>query len=358
MIMAGVTLAADLYRSKHRTDQMATTGKAALFAQARPGGRVKCSLCPRYCNIPPGKTAFCHVRHNHDGTLYNVAYGRPTAVHVDPVEKKPLFHFLPGTTILSLGSAGCNMACRFCQNWDLARADEVQRGAVDLPPDRVVELTLRSGCRSIAFTYNEPTILAEYVMDTAALARQAGLRTVMVTNGYITREAIPLVYRHVDAANVDIKAFDDVFYRKRASAHLQPVLGAIEFIRDQGVWIEITTLLIEGMNTKPDGIRAEVDWILEHLGPDVPLHFSAFHPDYRMLDRPRTSPASLAVARRIARDAGLRFVYEGNVHSDGGHTVCPGCGEVLIHRDWHNVSENRLTPDHRCPQCGESIPMA
>lgn len=336
---------------------MALEGRKALFAEARPGGRVKCSLCPRYCNIPPGKTAFCHVRRNHEGILYNVAYGRPTAVHVDPVEKKPLFHFLPGSSILSLGTAGCNMACRFCQNWDLAKAGEVQKGAMDLPPHRVVELAIEHGCRSIAFTYNEPTILAEYVMDTAALARRQGLKTAMVTNGYITREAIPDVYRHVDAANVDIKAFDDVFYRKRASARLQPVLDAIQDIHDRGIWIEITTLLIEGLNTDPEKIRAESDWILGHLGPDVPLHFSAFHPDFRMLDRPRTSPATLAEACRIARDAGLRFVYEGNVHSEGGHTACPGCGHTLIRRDWHRVTENRLTGDQRCPQCGEPVPM-
>ncbi|NOZ01731.1 MAG: AmmeMemoRadiSam system radical SAM enzyme, partial [Deltaproteobacteria bacterium] len=222
-------------------------GKKALFCEPRPDKRVKCTLCPRYCNIPPGGVAFCFARENRDGTLYNRVWGRPTAVHVDPIEKKPLFHFLPGTDVLSIGTAGCNLGCRFCQNWDLSRAGEVQRGAVVMPPEAVVETALRYGCPSIAFTYNEPTILAEYVMDTAAIARREGIKTVMVTNGYISREAIPAVYENVDAANVDLKAFDDRFYRKQAYGRLQPVLDALVVLKTMGVWIEITTLLIPGL---------------------------------------------------------------------------------------------------------------
>ena len=329
----------------------------ARFTEPRPNGRVKCNLCPRFCNIPPGKTAYCFVRENRDGTLYTTAYGRPTAVHVDPIEKKPLFHFLPGTRVFSLGTSGCNLGCRFCQNWDLARARRAQQNAMDLPPEALVRAAIQNGCPSIAFTYNEPTILAEYVMDTAAVARSEGLKTVMVTNGYITREAIPGVYENVDAANVDLKSFDDRFYRKQASGRLQPVLDALIDLHDLGVFIEITTLLIPGLNSDPEEIHAEADWILEHLGDEIPIHFSAFHPEYRLLDRPRTPAETLDQARRIAREAGIKYVYEGNVHSEGGNTYCPSCDELLIRRDWHEVIENRVTGENRCPGCGEVIPL-
>jgi len=326
-----------------------------IFWKPRPDGRVKCTLCPRLCNIPKDKPGFCFVRQNIGGRMVNVAYGRPTAVHIDPIEKKPLYHFLPGTRVLSLGTAGCNMGCRFCQNWDLSRADEVQRQAVDLSPAHLVEAAIRNACPSIAFTYNEPTILAEYVIDTAEIARRKGVKVVMVTNGYISREAIPQIYANVDAANIDLKAFSNTFYRKQTYSRLQPVLDALVDIRSLGVWIEITTLLIPGLNTDASEIRAECDWIIDSLGDEVPVHFSAFHPDYRMRDRDRTPPEALRDARTIANDAGLKYVYEGNVHSDGGNTYCPSCGEILIQRHWHEVVEDRITPEGVCPRCGEGI---
>jgi pyruvate formate lyase activating enzyme len=285
-----------------------------------------------------------------------VSFGRPSALNVDPIEKKPLFHFLPGTGILSIGTPGCNLGCKFCQNWDLSRARFDQASAMDLPPERAVEVAQAHGCRSIAFTYNEPTVFAEYVMAVGEVARSAGLRTVMVTNGYIHREALYEVYEHVDAANVDLKGFDEGFYRKQAYGHLKPVLDSLVALAAMGVWLEVTTLLIPGLNTDPAVLRAEADWIRGNLGDRVPLHFSAFHPDFRMLDRPRTPVETLRMARDVARDAGLKFVYTGNV-AEGADTFCPRCGVLAIRRSWHEVKEVRLGPDNRCA-CGELIPLA
>lgn len=339
--------------------------RAALFAETAAGGRVRCRLCPRECNIPVGKPGFCMVRRNVGGTLVLAAWGRPTALHVDPIEKKPLYHYLPGTTSLSLGTVGCSLACRFCQNWTLSRGREVEegacgangrsgRGAPLLPPERLVALAVRHGSPSISFTYNEPTILAEYVLDTAEVARPRGVGIVMVTNGYITREAARVLYPHVDAANVDLKAFSDEFYRKQCSGRLKPVLDALIEARAAGVHVEVTTLLIPGLNTDAKDLRAEAAWIRDHLGADTPLHFSAFHPDYRMTDRPRTPPEALRFARTVALEAGLKYVYEGNVQSDGSHTLCPSCGRWLIRRSWFEVTGDRLSPDGRCA-CGEPI---
>lgn len=329
--------------------------RVALFSEPGPGGRVRCRLCPRACNIPPGKPGFCMVRRNEGGTLVLTAWGRPTALHVDPIEKKPLYHYLPGSTSLSLGTIGCSLACRFCQNWTLSRGREVD-GGIFLPPERLVALAEHHGSPSISFTYNEPTILAEYILDTAAVARPRGIGIVLVTNGYITREAARVLYPHVDAANVDLKAFSDDFYRKQTSGRLQPVLDALVEARVAGVHLEVTTLLIPGLNTDPSEIRAEAEWIRDHLGANTPLHFSAYHPDYRMLDRPRTPPQTLREARTIAKHAGLRYVYEGNVASDAVHTDCPSCGRSLIRRAWFEVVADRLGRDGRC-ECGEPIPV-
>lgn len=329
--------------------------REAMFYEPLPDGHVRCTLCPRSCTIADGHTGVCGVRANQGGRLVALTWGRPSAVHVDPIEKKPLFHFLPGSTILSLGTVGCNMTCRFCQNWDLTRTPIRDATVVDLPPDRVVDLARSEGCPSIAFTYNEPTIFAEYVIDVSVAARAAGLRTVMVTNGYISPGALQAVYPWIDAANVDLKAFHEDFYREHGG-DLKTVLESLAAIQALGVWLEVTTLLIPGLNDSPEEVRAEAAWLRENLGPGVPLHFSAFHPDYRMQDRPRTPPATLHRARAIAQEAGLKYVYEGNVLSEGSNTWCPACGRLVIERSWNELVAFRLDSQNRCP-CGEVVPL-
>lgn len=293
------------------------------------------------------------VRQNKGGVLYNEAYGRPSAVHIDPIEKKPLFHYLPGSTSLSLGTVGCTLNCKFCQNYDLSRGKDIS--SAEISPQKLVEVARRNRCASISFTYNEPTIQAEYIIDVGPLAAEANIGIVMVTNGYITKEGVRLLYRHVDAANVDLKAFSDEFYRKHCSGHLSPVLEALVEMKALGVHLEITTLLIPGLNTDLPSIKEEAVWILRNLGADTPVHFTAFHPDYKMLDRPRTSIETLLSARQCALDTGLRFVYLGNVYSDAANTYCPSCHAPLIERLWHDVRRFSLQ-GLKC-QCGESIPI-
>jgi len=328
----------------------------ALWYEKLPGGKVHCFLCPRHCHIGDGQTGFCFVRKNVGGTLYSLAYGQPYAVHVDPVEKKPLFHFLPGTRIFSIGTAGCNMGCKFCQNWDISKAEYDQARAVKLSPDDAVQLARRYGCRSLAYTYNEPTIWAEYAVETSKLAHAAGLKTVMVTNGYATLEALRDIYAHIDAANVDLKAFSENFYRKLTLSHLQPVLEALVALRKMGVWIEITNLVIPTLNDSADEIAQMCRWILETLGDDVPLHFTAFHPDYKLTHLPPTPASVLESARKLAMEMGLRYVYLGNVATDeGSNTYCPRCGRLLIARSWHAVVEVNLDPQGHCRHCQHPI---
>jgi pyruvate formate lyase activating enzyme len=319
------------------------------------GGRVHCYLCPRHCRIGEGQAGFCFIRVNRGGTLYSLGYGAPAALQVDPIEKKPLNHFLPGTRVFSMGTAGCNMGCFFCQNWDISksRADQVRSQAV--AAEDVPLLAREYGCDSIAFTYNEPTIWGEYVIDICKAAREVGLKTVMVSNGYITREAFHDIYDHVDAANIDLKAFTENFYGKITLTHLEPVLETLRWLkRETNVWFEITNLMIPGLNDDPEETRRLAEWILRELGADVPLHFTAFHPDFKLKDRGRTPAATLDRAREIARDIGLRYVYEGNIFTDAANTVCPSCGTVLIRRSWHDVIENRLV-DGKCCSCGMAI---
>jgi pyruvate formate lyase activating enzyme len=319
-------------------------------------GRVHCYLCPRHCHIGEGQSGFCFIRVNHGGKLYSLGYASPAALQIDPIEKKPLNHFLPGTRVFSLGTAGCNMGCFFCQNWDISKSKSDQVHSTHLPPEDIVALAIRYGCPSIAFTYNEPTIWAEYVIDICHAAREAGISTVMVTNGYVTREAFHDIYDHVDAANVDLKAFTEGFYGRTTLTHLQPVLDTLTWLKQETkVWFEITNLIIPTLNDDPREIRQLADWVLEHLGPDVPLHFTAFHPDFKLRDKPNTPPETLHAARRIALDAGLHYVYEGNIHSDAAHTSCPGCRQILIRRSWHDVLQNSLR-DGACPSCHLSIP--
>ena len=327
----------------------------ARWWEPAPDGRVHCFLCPRHCRLRVGQAGFCAIRLNQAGRLVSLGYGAPAAVHVDPIEKKPLFHFLPGSRVLSLGTVGCDLGCVFCQNWDLSRSPP-EPAERRLPPAEVVSLARGSDCPAIAFTYNEPTIWAEYALDIAAAAREHGIAAVMVTNGYITRAAFHDVYDHVAAANVDLKALDDGFYRRYTRARLEPVLDALLWLRGEtSVWVEITNLVIPTLNDRPDDVRRLADWVLGHLGPDVPVHFTAFHPDFRLRDLPPTPPATLRMARRVAREAGLRYVYEGNVAGDGAHTLCPDCGRLLVRRSWHEVLENRLA-EGQCPGCGRTVP--
>ncbi|MFQ5701237.1 MAG: AmmeMemoRadiSam system radical SAM enzyme [Acidobacteriota bacterium] len=327
----------------------------ARWWRVEPDGRILCYLCPRYCRIREGQAGFCYIRKNVAGALYSLAYGRPCAIQVDPIEKKPLYHFIPGARILSLGTAGCNMGCKFCQNWEISKSSEDQVSSTSLPPGAVPPVAAARGCRAVAFTYNEPTIWGEYVIDIARGAHRSGLKTVMVTNGYITAEALPEVYEEIDAANVDLKAFTNDFYRKITLTQIGPVLETIANLVSRGVWVEITTLIIPTLNDAMDEIRELATWILDHVGPDQPLHLTGFHPDFKLMNLPATSHETVHEARNVARSAGLRYVYEGNVHcAEGSATYCPRCGETLIERSWHRILRDRIAGG-RCP-CGEPIP--
>jgi pyruvate formate lyase activating enzyme len=320
------------------------------------GGKIHCYLCPRHCHIGEGQSGFCFIRVNRGGKLYTLGYASPAAIQIDPIEKKPLNHFLPGTKIFSMGTAGCNMGCFFCQNWDISKSRSDQVHSQHVEPAQVVALAIHYGCPSIAFTYNEPTIWAEYVIDICKIAHARGLNTVMVSNGYITQEVFHEVYDHIDAANIDLKAFTENFYGKITLTHLEPVLETLERLKKEtNVWFEITNLMIPTLNDDESETRKLAEWILAHLGPDVPLHFTAFHPDFKLQDKPRTPPETLHRARKIAREVGLHYVYEGNIFSDGGNTYCPNCNAVLIERSWHDVRRNRLK-DGACPKCAHPIP--
>ena len=328
----------------------------ARWWEAEAGGKVHCYLCPRHCHIGAGQAGFCFIRANEGGKLYSVGYARPAALQIDPIEKKPLNHFLPGTRVFSMGTAGCNMGCFFCQNWDISKSRSDQVRSSYVPPEDVVSLAIRNGCPSIAFTYNEPTIWGEYVIDICAAAKERGINTVMVSNGYITYEAFHDIYDHIDAANIDLKAFTENFYGRVTLTHLQPVLETLQWLKNEtNVWFEMTNLMIPTLNDDPAETRKLAEWVLEHLGPDVPLHFTAFHPDFKLQDKPATPPETLHRARAIAREVGLHYVYEGNIFSDGAHTSCPSCGTLLIRRSWHDVQQNHLK-NGACPKCGLAIP--
>lgn len=318
-------------------------------------GKLLCTLCPRFCRIGEGQDGYCLVRRNINGKLYATAYGKAVGLHFDPIEKKPLNHFLPGSEILSFGTVGCNLGCRFCQNWDMSRARVDERRSVEISPQEIVDIALSHNCPSIAYTYNEPTIFAEFLVDTARLAHQNGLRNVMVTNGYITPEARSEVYENIDAANVDIKALDESFYRKLTSTHLQDVLDTIKWlVNETRVWIELTNLVIPGYNDGTDHIEKLVDWILDNCGDRVPLHFSAFHPSYRMMSTPPTSPETVLNARKTALQRGMKYVYIGNVMvDDEQNSYCPECGRTVINRFRLGYAGTNLT-NSRCV-CGATI---
>jgi pyruvate formate lyase activating enzyme len=328
----------------------------AQWWEREPGGRIHCYLCPRHCHIGEGQGGFCFIRVNRGGKLYSLGYGAPAALQIDPIEKKPLNHFLPGTSVFSMGTAGCNMGCFFCQNWDISKSKQDQVNAREVPPETVPELARSYGCDSIAFTYNEPTIWGEYIIDICRAAKSSGLKTVMVSNGYITREAFHDIYDYIDAANIDLKAFTENFYGKITLTHMQPVLDTLLLLKKETpVWFEITNLMIPTLNDDPEETRKLAGWILENLGPDVPLHFTAFHPDFKLQNKPPTPPNTLHRARRIAIEAGLHYVYEGNIVSEAASTFCPQCNSRVIGRSWHKVEAN-LLKDGKCPQCSCVIP--
>ena len=318
--------------------------------------KVRCTLCPRFCEIGDGQHGFCFIRRNRDGVLYQDGYGTSTGFAVDPIEKKPLNHFLPGSPVLSFGTAGCNLGCRFCQNWHISKAQLEEIHSHTATADQVVDLALKHQCPSIAYTYNDPTIWGEWAMDIARTARAHGVRNVMVTAGYITPEAREDIYPLIDAANVDLKAFTETFYHKLTFSHLADVLDTIKWLYNHtDVWVELTNLVIPTHNDAPDEFRRMVGWILEHCGNDLPLHFTAFHPDFKLQDVPRTPPETLDLARGIALDMGLKYVYVGNVHNPEGQTTyCPSCHRPLISRTWHTVARNDLC-GNQCPSCGEQI---
>ncbi|MCH8010676.1 MAG: AmmeMemoRadiSam system radical SAM enzyme [Candidatus Marinimicrobia bacterium] len=319
--------------------------------------KVLCTLCPRYCKIGDGQAGFCYIRRNRGGKLYQDGYGTSTGFAVDPIEKKPLNHFLPGSPVLSFGTAGCNLGCRFCQNWDISKAklDEVR--SLEMTAEGVVKLAMDKNCPSIAYTYNDPTIWGEWVMDIARVAREVGIKNVMVTAGYITPEAREEIYPLIDAANVDLKAFTDTFYHKLTFSHLAEVLDTISWlVNETDVWTEITNLIIPGHNDSMNEINEMVDWILENVGDEVPTHFTAFHPDFKMIDTPPTPPETLTKARNLAMRKGLKYVYVGNVHDITGQTTyCPNCNKSLIVRNWHSIINLGIVGD-KC-DCGQTIPI-
>jgi pyruvate formate lyase activating enzyme len=324
---------------------------------ALPDGRIQCDLCPRDCRLREGQRGLCFVRKVENGQMVLTTYGRSSGFCVDPIEKKPLSHFYPGSSVFSFGTAGCNLACKFCQNWDISKSRETDTLVDRAMPDEIAAAAERSGCASVAFTYNDPVIFAEYAMDVADACHARGLKTVAVTAGYMHDEPRRAFYAKMDAANVDLKAFTEDFYHSLTSAHLQPVLDTLVYlVHETSVWVEITTLLIPGRNDSDTELAAMSEWIMRELGPDVPLHFSAFHPDWKMTDVPPTPAATLTRARDIALNAGLHYVYTGNVHDiTGGTTSCPSCGEALIVRDWYDIRAYQLTPLGRCPRCGTRI---
>jgi pyruvate formate lyase activating enzyme len=332
------------------------TKPGGWWHESDDGKRVVCDLCPRACALRPGDRGFCFVRQNQGGQIVSTTYGRSTGFCIDPIEKKPLNQFYPGTAVLSFGTAGCNLGCKFCQNWTSSRSRQVDAYCDEADPETIARAARQLDCRSVAFTYNDPIVWAEYAIDTARACRRRGVKTVAVTSAYISAAAREPFFQYMDAANVDLKAFDERFYWKLSSGHLEPVLDTLRWlVHHSDVWVEITNLVIPGANDSPDQVGRMCRWIVEELGPDVPLHFTAFHPDFRLTDRGPTPLATLLAAHDVARQAGLHYVYTGNV-ADRRHqsTYCPACGAVVIGRDGYDLEAYRLEGD-RCGQCGGRV---
>jgi len=322
-----------------------------------PDGRIQCDLCPRECRLHEGQRGLCFVRARQGGAIVSTTYGRSSGYCVDPIEKKPLNHVLPGTGIFSIATAGCCLKCKYCQNWDISKSRDVDTLADAASPGDIATTAERLGCASVAFTYNDPVIFAEYAIDTALACRDRGIRTVAVTAGYINPDPRAAFYRHMDAANIDLKGFSREFYRRICGADLDRVLDTIEYVATRtDTWLELTTLVIPGQNDSDEELDAMTRWVVEHCGTDVPMHFSAFHPDWKMRDIPATPAATLARARGIALANGVRYAYTGNIHDRAGDTTrCPGCAAAVIERDWYDLRAYRLDDRGRCRACGAQV---
>lgn len=329
-----------------------------MFYEKLEDKKVQCKLCSHRCKIAPGKRGICRVRENRSGELYSLIYNTVSSEALDPIEKKPLYHYYPGSYTYSVGSVGCNFRCKHCQNWTISQACIEDAYTKDLSSEQLVERAMHSGARSVAWTYNEPTIWHEYTYEGAKLAKEVGLGTVYVTNGYMTEEALRHIAPYLGAANIDIKAFTEEFYREVAGAKLGPVLDSSVLAKKLGIHVEITTLLIPAHNDSPDEIRELSRWMYKNLGPDTPFHFTRFYPQYKMQDLAPTPVETLEMARKIAVEEGMHYVYVGNVPgAEANNTFCPNCGELLIKRGYFEVEKYRITPDKTCPKCGEKIPV-
>jgi len=329
--------------------------KEAQFYKKLDNKIVQCQLCPRRCVIPVGRRGFCNVRENRDGTLYTLVFARPVAIHIDPIEKKPLFHFLPSTTAFSIATAGCNLRCKFCQNWEISQAKPEDIEYVHLEPEDLIKEVKKSGSPTIAYTYTEPTIFYEYMFETAKLARAAGIKNIMHSAGYINEEPLRQLAKYLDAANIDLKGFSDEYYAKMSEGTLEPVLNTLKVLRQEGVHVEITNLILPGFNDDEETIRKMCLWIRENLGADTPLHFSRFFPMYKLTSLNPTPVQSLEKARKIAQEAGLKYVYIGNVAGNPAeNTYCPKCGKIVIERRGYFIVQNNLV-DGKCKFCGEEI---
>ncbi len=328
------------------------------YWHALPDDRIQCDLCPRFCKMREGQRGLCFVRARHGDAIVLTTYGRSSGFCVDPIEKKPLNHFLPGTAVLSFGTAGCNLACKFCQNWDISKSRETETLAAAAGPETIAAAAQKSGCAGVAFTYNDPIIFHEYAIDVAAACRDSNIATVAVTAGYVEPAPRREFFAAMDAANIDLKAFDEKFYREITGSRLGPVLDTLTYLKaETDVWFEITYLVIPGYNDGTGELESMCRWVVDHLGSGVPLHFSAFHPDWKMRDVPPTPPATLTRAREVARTLGVGHVYTGNVHDpEGGSTYCETCGKLLIERDWYQLGAYNLRADGRCPGCGSICP--
>ena len=337
--------------------KVAPSNYPARYWHRNDDGRLQCDLCPRDCKLHEGQRGACFVRMRQGEQMVLTTYGRSSGFCIDPIEKKPLNNFYPGSSVFSFGTAGCNLACKFCQNWDISKSHDMDRLMDQASPETIAQAARQHGCKSVAFTYNDPVIFAEYAMDTADACHALGIKTVAVTAGYIHAQPRREFFAKMDAANVDLKAFTEDFYFKLTSAHLQPVLDTLRYLKHEtSVWLELTTLLIPGRNDSDEELTAMCRWIQQELGADVPLHFSAFHPDYKMDDVPPTPVATLVRARNIALQQGLHYVYTGNVHNiEGDTTFCPHCQAPLIVRDWYQINDYRLTAKGLCPDCGSAV---
>jgi pyruvate formate lyase activating enzyme len=328
--------------------------RATHYWQMLANGRIQCDLCPRRCTLAEGQRGFCFIRRRLDNQIVLTSYGRSSGFCIDPIEKKPLNHFLPGTPVLSFGTAGCNLACKFCQNWDISKSRQLDTLADAATPETIARTAAEHGCRSVAFTYNDPVIFLEYAVDVAQACRAWGIKTIAVTAGYICDQPRRDLFSQLDAANVDLKGFSDRFYQTLCAGRLAPVLDTLRYLRHETrIWLEITTLLIPGQNDSDAELEALTQWVVTELGPDVPLHFSAFHPDYKLQHLPPTPPATLHRAREIARKNGVRYAYTGNIHDPAGDsTYCHACGQKLIGRDWYQLTSWHLDAGGRCYYCG------